>query len=181
MEWNTGFEPAHRLWRSRMLPLHQSHIKVKKFGNSTFTAYVLKSTNAISHVLFLTNTLNTPEFHCFLFVSSYNTPSNIHLCWLRFYILMLARIWEPARPRFINTCFIHNDMTETVSVIIMPKRKHSYRILFSAFRYYYAPFIFPNPLCPKINIEGNTRPFRWLKWMVGSTNSTPFTIFNHIR
>lgn len=60
-----------------MLPLHQSHIKVKNFGNSTFTAYILKSTNAISHVLFLTNTLNTPEFHCFLFVSSYNTPSNI--------------------------------------------------------------------------------------------------------
>ena len=66
---------------------------------------------------------------------------------------MLARIWELARPRFINTCFTHNDMTETVSVIIMPKRKHSYRILFSAFRYYYAPFIFPNSLCPKISVE----------------------------
>ena len=85
-----------------------------------------------------------------------------------------------SQPGFINACFTHNDMTETVSVIIMPKRKHSYRILFSAFRYYYAPSIFPNPLCPKINIEGNTRPFRWLKWMVGSTNSTPFTIYNHI-
>ena len=60
-----------------MLPLHQSRIGGKEFGDSTFTAYVLKSTNAISHVLFLTNILNTPEFHCFLFVSSYNTPSNI--------------------------------------------------------------------------------------------------------
>ena len=142
-----------------MLPLHQSHIKVKKFGNSTFTAYVLKSTNAISHVLFLTNTLNTPEFHCFLFVSSYNTPSNIPVLIAVLYPNVSSDMGT-RQPVFINTCFIHNDMTETVSVIIMPKRKHSYRILFSAFRYYYAPFIFPNSLCPKINIEGNTRPFR---------------------
>ena len=142
-----------------MLPLHQSHIKVKNF--------------------FLTNTLNTPEFHCFLFVSSYNTPSNIPVLIAIIYPYVSSDIGA-SQPGFINACFTHNDMTETVSVIIMPKRKHSYRILFSAFRYYYAPSIFPNPLCPKINIEGNTRPFRQLKWMVGSTNSTPFTIYNHI-
>ena len=142
MEWNTGFEPAHRLWKSRMLPLHQSHIKVKNF--------------------FLTNTLNTPEFHCFLFVSSYNTPSNIPVLIAVLYPNVSSDMGT-RQPNFINTCFTHNDMTETVSVIIMPKRKHSYRILFSAFRYYYASSIFLNLLYAEDKHRKNTQD-RFASW-----------------